>query len=281
MAGSDILPAKKSTHTAKSGYNIIANGGCGSFTMRRGNGFTLIELLVVVAIIALLVAIVVPAVNKARQEAQRVVCKSNLKQFAYAWYYYCNDNGGQMPELTHAIGGGNWYVEFGKYLGDSSEEQDVWDCPTDEHKETNLIGYTLPFANVLAYWVNLQNVYPWPVARAPHNIGDVRRTSEVMSLTETSAPIEAVLTPYGPTPYSTFPLDEDFDGDGVLDSNEYERRLGEDWFGYPTPYNRVAARHPGRTCNIGFMDGHVESQFINDMLYDRVLWAVELVGMEP
>ena len=68
-------------------------------------------------------------------------------------------------------------------------------------------------------------------------------------------------------------------GDGVLDSNTVEYELGMGRSGFYHPYNRVAARHPGRVCNVGFVDSHVESQFINDMLYDRVLWGVELVGM--
>ena len=100
-----------------------------------------------------------------------------------------------------------------------------------------------------------------------------------MCFTEEWGPAEGVLTPFGPTGLSTWPLDEDFDGDGVLDSNRTERINGEVWWGWSSPYNRVAARHPDRIANVGFMDGHVESQFINDMLADRVLWAVELVGL--
>ena len=60
-------------------------------------GFTLIELLVVVAIIALLVAILVPALNRAREEAKKVVCLSNLHQIGVAVHCYTNDNGGRMP----------------------------------------------------------------------------------------------------------------------------------------------------------------------------------------
>ncbi len=247
--------------------------------MRQGKAFTLIELLVVVAIIALLVSILVPSLGTARQAAQRVVCMSNLKQFTYAFQYYCGDNNGQMPEFSHVFGGapGDWYYEFTRYLGESSAAQDVWDCPADEHKDTNNHGYGPAFANLLSYRLGLG--YPWPVERPPHNVYHIANTSEIMGLTEMWAPQEAVLTPYGPTAYSTFPLDYDFDGDGVNDSNSYELMLGKTIYGYYTPYNRVAARHRGRVCNIGFLDGHVESQFINDMLYNRVLWGVELVGM--
>ena len=252
------------------------------------HGFTLIELLVVVAIIALLVAILLPSLNAARGHAERIVCASNLKQFAYAFYYYCNDNDGQMPEMQHNQIAGEWYLEFNTYVGDGdlTRSGDIWTCPSDEHKDTNTIGYGVPFSNVMSYTMDLHlsngGPYPWPIARVPHNINDVRRPSDVMCFTEHWGLVwggGSVLTPYGPTTLATWPLNEDFDGDGVLDSNTAEILTGENWFGYPTPYNRVAARHGDRVCNIGFMDSHVEPWFINDMLYDRVLWAVELVGM--
>ena len=264
----------------------------GKRSVRRSElqAFTLIELLVVVAIIALLVAILLPSLSAARGEAERIVCMSNLKQFAYAFVYYCSDNDGQMPESQHGAGPGDWFFEFKKYLGEipwndpdqaAAIKGDIWECPTDENKEINILGYGMPFANVLAYTIRLKGIsslYYWPIARLPFNINDVRRPSEVMSFTEDWGNGGA-LTPWGPNSISTWPLDEDFDGDGVLDSHTVERVNGEVWQGYPSPYNRVAARHGDRMCNIGFMDSHVETQFINDMLYDRVLWGVELVGM--
>ena len=63
---------------------------------RPSKGFTLIELLVVVSIIALLVAILVPALNEAREAAQNVVCQSNLHQLAVAISMYVDDNNEQF-----------------------------------------------------------------------------------------------------------------------------------------------------------------------------------------
>ena len=60
-------------------------------------GFTLIELLVVVAIIALLVSILVPALSQAHGQAQAVVCKSRLKQVGLVMLMYAEDNGGWAP----------------------------------------------------------------------------------------------------------------------------------------------------------------------------------------
>jgi len=53
--------------------------------MKRYNGFTLIELLVVIAIIAVLMAILMPALNRAREQGKRAACLSNLKQLQLAW----------------------------------------------------------------------------------------------------------------------------------------------------------------------------------------------------
>jgi prepilin-type N-terminal cleavage/methylation domain-containing protein/prepilin-type processing-associated H-X9-DG protein len=60
--------------------------------MQREKAFTLIELLVVIAIISLLMAILLPALKKAKEQGQRVVCKSNLKNYALAIYMYTGDN---------------------------------------------------------------------------------------------------------------------------------------------------------------------------------------------
>jgi len=59
--------------------------------MKRNNAFTLIELLVVIAIIALLMAIIMPALNKVKQAAQDIICKSNIHQYHLANEMYFNE----------------------------------------------------------------------------------------------------------------------------------------------------------------------------------------------
>ena len=59
-------------------------------------GFTLIELLVVIAIIALLMALLMPALELAREQGQRAVCLGNLRQLTFAWNFYNDDNDGKI-----------------------------------------------------------------------------------------------------------------------------------------------------------------------------------------
>jgi len=66
--------------------------------MKEHRGFTLIELLVVVAIIALLLAILMPALQRVKKQSKAVACQANLGQWAIIWSMYCDDNNGYFPK---------------------------------------------------------------------------------------------------------------------------------------------------------------------------------------
>ncbi len=80
-----------------------------------GDGFTLIEMLVVIAIVAILGAMLLPALNKARQKAFSISCKSNLSQLGKGIVCYLDDNNGEVP-WNGEYASGFWVGRINQYV---------------------------------------------------------------------------------------------------------------------------------------------------------------------
>lgn len=85
--------------------------------MRRDKGFTLLELLIVIAIIALLAAILFPVFARARENARRSSCQSNLKQIGLGVIQYLQDNDGRFSNVDVA-----YYAPYPDWLGDETKQ---------------------------------------------------------------------------------------------------------------------------------------------------------------
>ena len=102
-------------------------------------GFTLIELLVVIAIIAVLMAILFPALRAAREQGKRTVCLNHLKQLSLGWMLYANDYNGNIvfADILNTTGTTNWWVRWPSGGAENST--------MDDWKQAIIAGQLYPY----------------------------------------------------------------------------------------------------------------------------------------
>jgi len=208
----------------------------------KGAGaFTLIELLVVIAIIAILAAMLLPALSRAREKARQAVCMSNLKQITLAFLMYAEDHEGYLspayyylPGYSGEIGWDfttqdwvNWTPGIvGQYLTSR-----VFECPS----RFQLKSYDRPFTGYAYNASYLGGGYD-------PNFGEERAPVKITRIANPSATIlladSAIWSPYT----------------NELIANNYLRAPNDPSYFGPN----VHFRHNG-FANVAFCDGHVES----------------------
>jgi prepilin-type N-terminal cleavage/methylation domain-containing protein/prepilin-type processing-associated H-X9-DG protein len=222
--------------------------------MSARRAFTLIELLVVIAIIAILMSILLPALNRVREQGKRAACLSNCRQLQLAWLMYADEND---DRLVNGAAGNDW-TAFSAYdpMKHTNENPWTWDVWTPtltlDAKRANIRkGALWPY-------VKQDKLYKCPTGRR----GEIVTYSIMFSMNSI----------YHEPEFTGSPVDKDWHGKYIKKRTEIRNMPGRMVFidegrltpdGYAVHYNverwwdDPPARH-GDGTNQSFADGHVE-----------------------
>jgi prepilin-type processing-associated H-X9-DG protein len=252
--------------------------------MRR-SCFTLVELLVVVATIVILIGISLPSLQNSRQQAKAVLCSSNVKQLTLGLLLYETENqilpygfdntpnesppGGYPGGSSYDRKGWWWFNFIEGFYKKSDNKRTVVQCPSKRLSNPKLQN------NILCgnYGVNLSLCKSFDdiPSRREEFVGtplcseDISRPGETLLIVDSGY---SLISWWHATDAPPVAL-----GNAIIEDTAYIPGLGinkkrDFWPGQEE--DAINGRHPNKTVNVGFADGHTSRSKANDLLVEKI-----------
>jgi len=250
----------------------------------RKSSFTLTELLVVISAIALLMAMLVPALRSSRQQAEAVLCGSNVKQLVAGLityetenrtFPYAFDRPPQKGTPPSIYSGGSsfdrrgwwWFNYITQYTRKDEHKTTILQCPSKQLRNPQL-KYNILCGN---YGVN-QSICKSSRGRLSHTefIGIPLSSNDMSYPSQTLLLVDSgysMITWWHVTDAPPVTL-----SDSIIEDTAYipGLRINKERDFWPgQEQDAISGRHPNRTINVGFADGHIRRKKADDLLVEK------------
>lgn len=249
----------------------------------KSRGFTLIELIVVISVIAVLMAVLLPALHGAREQARSALCQHRVRQLQLEFKQYTDSENGLFP---HSLQFGRWPGPPNDYAGTPARDTIGWwwfdllelvnrtslrdsgtlECPS-KRLDGVILTRDLLWGNYgvnqsLCIQTQMMFVGVPPADRGP-SVNDVRHPGTTLLIVDGGYTIVSWLLAADEPPKAFRMLGIGtpyIPGLAINKERELEDGVIED---------AIRGRHPGKTVNIGFVDGHVERRKADYLLVKK------------